>query len=100
MVILFEAFNYGIGWGEIFELNRMCGAWMPSKLKLFGRRLLLNALPTRSELCKRGMKHVLNGSLCPLCGVNEESVSHLFFGCIHVGALVEGVSLVESGFLR
>ncbi|KAI5440142.1 hypothetical protein KIW84_025476 [Lathyrus oleraceus] len=63
---------------RLIEFNRMWKASVPIKVKFFGWRLLLNALPTMSELCNRGMKRVLSGSLCPLCDLEEESVGHLF----------------------
>ena len=53
--------------------------WLPSKVNCFVWRLLLNRIPTRSNLCARGI--ALPSELCPVCGVVEESVDHLFYSC-------------------
>lgn len=64
---------------RLIELNQMWKDNVLSKVELFGWRLLLNALPSRSELCNRGPKHVLSGSLCHLCDFEKELMGHLLF---------------------
>ena len=42
-------------------------------------RVLCNVIPTKDNLSRRG--RTLMSDRCPLCGVEEESVRHLFFEC-------------------
>jgi len=42
-------------------------------------RVLCNVIPTKDNLSRRGI--TLMSDRCPLCGVEEESVRHLFFEC-------------------
>ncbi|XP_058749700.1 uncharacterized protein LOC131622678 [Vicia villosa] len=53
---------------------------VPSNIKFFGWRLLLDRLPKRIQLGKRGVI-LPNGSSCPFCSNEEESAIHLFFHC-------------------
>ncbi|CAJ2645290.1 unnamed protein product [Trifolium pratense] len=57
---------------------------LPSKVGVFGWRLLLEKLPTRVALAHRGI--ILSGGdlKCVLCSSMLEDLSHLFFNCIHV----------------
>lgn len=41
-------------------------------------RVCTGAIPVRMKLCQRGVDV---DSCCPLCGVEDESVDHLFLGC-------------------
>ncbi|KAL8510999.1 hypothetical protein ACS0TY_017719 [Phlomoides rotata] len=45
-------------------------------------KVLKLRLPTKDELRKRRIIPDLQDISCPLCGVEDESVYHLFFGCI------------------
>lgn len=47
-------------------LSSVWKTFILNKVKLFGGRFILNSLPTKSELCKRGMAHLLNNNLCML----------------------------------
>ena len=64
------------------EFRKIWDAWAPTKVQAFGWRLLLGRLPTLDNLIKRGV--ALNGSpnICYFCRSHEETVPHLFFGCI------------------
>ncbi|KAJ9555276.1 hypothetical protein OSB04_009890 [Centaurea solstitialis] len=53
--------------------------WLPPKVNCFVWRLLLNRIPTRSNLRSRGISLSLDA--CPLCLVEEETVEHLFHSC-------------------
>ncbi|KAJ0623822.1 putative reverse transcriptase zinc-binding domain-containing protein [Helianthus annuus] len=53
--------------------------WVPPKCNIFAWRLELNRLPTYDALLSRGIVHL--GSACPLCGCEDESVTHLFISC-------------------
>ncbi|XP_058750884.1 uncharacterized protein LOC131623907 [Vicia villosa] len=53
---------------------------VPSNIKFFGWRLLLDRLPTCIQLGKRGVI-LPNDCSCPFCSNVEESAIHLFFHC-------------------
>ena len=46
---------------------------------MFAWRLIRDRLPTKMNLRRRQV--MVNDSMCPLCGLNEEKASHLFFSC-------------------
>ncbi|KAI5430636.1 hypothetical protein KIW84_035011 [Lathyrus oleraceus] len=76
--------NLAISNGSDFrfcELKRLWKATIPWKVKLFGWRWILGALPTRKELWHRGVILGVEASLCPLCDLEEEFVGHLFLKC-------------------
>ncbi|PWA36133.1 peptide chain release factor APG3, chloroplastic [Artemisia annua] len=52
---------------------------LPIKLNVFLWRMLLDRLPTRSNLYNRGID--IACVLCPNCGAAIENRNHLFFGC-------------------
>lgn len=80
---------------------------MPCKVAVFRWRLLSNASPIRIELLRMGILIVI-GVSCPLCGLEEKSLDHLFVGyckviCVWLDVLswlgmvgVERVLLVSS----
>ncbi|KAL5548938.1 hypothetical protein UlMin_024571 [Ulmus minor] len=59
---------------------------LPPKIKIFLWRSCLNALPTKDNLVKRGIKTLQS---CPRCGEVQESVLHVFFECIYARSLWE-----------
>ncbi|XP_022014307.1 uncharacterized protein LOC110913795 [Helianthus annuus] len=60
---------------EKYEWNR----WVPRKVNIFGWRMNLDRLPTRSALSKRNI--TLASLSCPLCGERDETVEHIFGSC-------------------
>jgi hypothetical protein len=54
---------------------------VPSKVNLFGWRLLLNRLPTRAALNRRGILLNSHDLRCVFCLSHNEDNAHLFFYC-------------------
>nr|GEZ07400.1 RNA-directed DNA polymerase, eukaryota [Tanacetum cinerariifolium] len=52
---------------------------IPIKVNVFAWKLLLDRLPTRSNLALRNIN--VSSLLCPICNLVPEDSSHLFFGC-------------------
>ncbi|KAK2449929.1 hypothetical protein QL285_009079 [Trifolium repens] len=52
----------------------------PSKVIVFSWQALLGRLPTRSNLCRRGVV-LVGGSTCVFCGLFDEVENHLFASC-------------------
>ena len=50
-----------------------------TKAAMFAWRLIRDKLPTRMNLRRRQV--LVNDSVCPLCGLQEEEAAHLFFSC-------------------
>ncbi|KAL4583053.1 hypothetical protein LXL04_007617 [Taraxacum kok-saghyz] len=65
----FSSLDYVHNWNNL----------VPLKLNFFGWRAVLNRLPSKTELIKRGV--ALSSSVCGTCGVAEESVDHLLRDC-------------------
>ncbi|XP_058781341.1 uncharacterized protein LOC131655500 [Vicia villosa] len=65
----------------LLALNGLWKSKTPSKVLIFGWRLLLNRIPTKVNLALR--KILVDPLLvcCPLCGLEEEDVEHLFVRC-------------------
>lgn len=54
---------------------------IPSKVVVFVWRLLLERLPTRDALLRRGIISAYHNICCVFCFANDESVSDVFFSC-------------------
>ena len=54
---------------------------VPSKISMFGGRLLQDRLPTRVELWSRGVIRDVHQICCVLCFDEIETTSHLFTSC-------------------
>ena len=52
---------------------------MPRKVNIFIWRLMLDRIPTRNAIKRRGME--IENVLCPICNVEEENLMHLFGRC-------------------
>nr|GEV22641.1 RNA-directed DNA polymerase, eukaryota [Tanacetum cinerariifolium] len=52
---------------------------IPIKVNVFVWKLYLDRLPTRSNLIRRNI--LVSDVVCPLCDLEIEDSSHLFFGC-------------------
>ncbi|XP_035833044.1 uncharacterized protein LOC118481847 [Helianthus annuus] len=53
--------------------------WVPLKCNIFIWRIEINRIPTYDALFSRGIVHQVGA--CPLCGDEDESVSHLLISC-------------------
>ncbi|XP_020109325.1 uncharacterized protein LOC109724810 [Ananas comosus] len=60
-------------------LNEIWGLHIPLKVKVFCWLALKKRLPTTDLLAKRGW---VGNTVCVLCGVEDESVDHLFTRCV------------------
>ncbi|KAL0010668.1 hypothetical protein SO802_005776 [Lithocarpus litseifolius] len=60
-------------WRTIWNLD------IPNKLKTFTWKACRDILPTKSNLCHRG---VLDNATCETCGLTAEISGHLFWDCI------------------
>ncbi|XP_076902911.1 uncharacterized protein LOC143557812 [Bidens hawaiensis] len=63
--------------------------WTPMKCKLLVWRSIINRLPTKDELSKRGV--ILQNHLCELCDMDVETNTHLFTGCFFTAEVWNGV---------
>ncbi|GKV07784.1 hypothetical protein SLEP1_g19505 [Rubroshorea leprosula] len=54
---------------------------LPTKISAFNWQLLLNRLPTKSNLLKRGFSAIMGDGKCSLCQEEEEDATHLFLKC-------------------
>lgn len=54
--------------------------WVPLKCKIMVWRAIINRLPSRVELIRRGV--VLPCDSCVLCNSDSETILHLFTGCL------------------
>lgn len=55
---------------------------VPTKANVLAWRILINRLPTRDALMRRGLLDSIHDTCCILCFGEEESTSHLFFNCV------------------
>ncbi|XP_076914934.1 uncharacterized protein LOC143574104 [Bidens hawaiensis] len=53
--------------------------WVPIKVNMLVWRIVKGRIPTLVELCKR--KIVLPCYYCPMCRLEDETVSHILFDC-------------------
>ncbi|XP_058733587.1 uncharacterized protein LOC131605220 [Vicia villosa] len=60
---------------------------VPSKVKIFGWRLLLNRLPVKEQLAKRNIIQREEDKVCVLCSEHVENLEHLFFNC-HLSKII------------
>jgi mannosylglycoprotein endo-beta-mannosidase len=61
-----------------FKFIWKCG--VPSKVSALAWQLILNRIPTRDNLRRRGVIRAQD-SFCPFCSLEEESSCHLFLHC-------------------
>jgi hypothetical protein len=62
---------------------------LPSKVLVFGWRLLLERLPTKGALHRRGILTNNNELLCNFCSQQVEDCEHLFFNCTVITSVWE-----------
>ncbi|GJX61980.1 RNA-directed DNA polymerase, eukaryota, reverse transcriptase zinc-binding domain protein [Tanacetum coccineum] len=66
----------------ILPTNLMVTRWnplVPKKVNIFCWRMFLNRIPTRLLLDSRGID--IPNVLCPICGIDQEDITHLFLKC-------------------
>jgi hypothetical protein len=66
---------------KLIAINKLWRVDVPSKVHVFGWRLLLNKLPTRLALNHRGILLNPLDLLCVFCSQNVEDSGHLVFSC-------------------
>jgi hypothetical protein len=62
-------------------LNKLWISNVPSKISIFGRRLLLDKLPTREALYSKGIITNNLERCCVFCFKEVEDTHHVFFNC-------------------
>ncbi|XP_058749365.1 uncharacterized protein LOC131622352 [Vicia villosa] len=63
-------------------LNLFWTTQIPSKLKVFGWRILLDRLPLKFQLARRGIIMNDQDKMCVFCGSEVEDLNHLLFSCL------------------
>jgi hypothetical protein len=56
--------------------------YAPSKVIVFSWQMILYRLPTRRNLCRRGILEVESEPMCPWCSEVRELDDHLFAKCL------------------
>lgn len=64
-----------------FIVGRLWRTKVPSKIKIFGWRMLLDTTQTRDQLDRGGIIHNVHEKVCAYKFKEEESLFHLFFQC-------------------
>ncbi|XP_058731889.1 uncharacterized protein LOC131603529 [Vicia villosa] len=79
---------YEASYGDVFmeddKLQFILDVWktkVPGKIKIFDWRSILNSLPSRAELFRRGIFHDVASVSCSVCCLHCETIFHLFYGC-------------------
>ncbi|KAK7243062.1 hypothetical protein RIF29_37846 [Crotalaria pallida] len=67
------------GYNSLLKVIWMANA--PLKSKAFGWRILINKIPTKMNMIRRGIELSTDQRLCALCKEQDESTNHLFFAC-------------------
>ncbi|KAK2356189.1 hypothetical protein QL285_093541 [Trifolium repens] len=66
---------------KLISLGRMWKNNVPSKISIFGWRLLLEKLPTRESLFSKGVITNVVERVCVLCCNHVETTPHIFLQC-------------------
>ncbi|GKV43679.1 hypothetical protein SLEP1_g50940 [Rubroshorea leprosula] len=85
-----KAYSMMVGQSRILEARICKRIWNKlnlTKVSCFGWRLLLNGLPTKSNLQKRGILIEEEESICNICRRNVEDENHLFVQCYKIQEL-------------
>jgi hypothetical protein len=69
-----------------FAFRNIWRSAVPSKVSALAWQVFLDRIPTRENLCKRGIINV-NETLCPLCCRELETTQHLFLHCPFAAAV-------------
>ena len=62
-------------------VSRVWKSWALSKVIVFLWKLLLDGIPSRSNLTRRGILLLVGGVGCVFCAAPSESAVHLFLSC-------------------
>ncbi|XP_058733646.1 uncharacterized protein LOC131605289 [Vicia villosa] len=73
--------DVGVEPNNLSAINLFWRSGVPSKIKIFGWRLMLNRLPSKDQLSKRNIIHRDEDKVCVLCVSVLENLEHLFFFC-------------------
>ncbi|XP_058741619.1 uncharacterized protein LOC131614006 [Vicia villosa] len=71
-----------LGEFKVHAIHNVWRAKVPENIKCFEWRFILNSMPTRDELRRRGVLHGGDQVLCPLCNSATEHKEHLFLMCV------------------
>ncbi|XP_058726970.1 uncharacterized protein LOC131598375 [Vicia villosa] len=84
-------------------LNLIWKSQIPSKLKVFGWRVLLDRLPSKIQLARRGIILNEQDKMCVFCGTELEDLDHVLFSCSfsknvwnNIGSWLQ-IQMVEGG---
>ncbi|MCH87455.1 ribonuclease H, partial [Trifolium medium] len=77
---------------ENFAFNYIWKSGVPSKVCALVWQLFLDRLPTRDNLCRRGVIIRSEDAFCPLCTREVESSRHLFLHCKYAADIWYAVS--------
>ncbi|XP_058765404.1 uncharacterized protein LOC131638877 [Vicia villosa] len=66
---------------RLLTIGSLWKAKVPNKVKIFGWRFILNSLPSKMELFRRGVIRDASHLLCPVCSLFDEDLFHPFFNC-------------------
>jgi hypothetical protein len=69
-----------------FACKNVWRSAVPSKVSAFAWQLLLDRVPTKDNLVKRGLMHG-GEDMCSLCGLDVETTRHLFLHCRFAAAV-------------
>ncbi|XP_058733104.1 uncharacterized protein LOC131604696 [Vicia villosa] len=67
---------------KLMALYQFWKTQVPSKLKVFGWRVILDILPSKMQLAKRGIIRNEQDKMCEFCGVVVEDLNHLILSCL------------------
>lgn len=65
----------------LLQLKRLWKTKVPPKIQIFGWRRLINILPSKIELDKRGIFHSFIDLICVYCWTLQEDLYHLLISC-------------------
>jgi hypothetical protein len=76
---------------QSFAFNYIWKSGVPSKVSAFSWQLVLDRIPTRDNLRRRGILNA-EDSRCPFCHIETETSCHLFLHCNMVASVWNGIN--------
>ncbi|GKV30135.1 hypothetical protein SLEP1_g38990 [Rubroshorea leprosula] len=61
--------------------KRVWNPILPSKIAAFNWKVMMDRIPTKLNLFKRGVIKDMEDGKCTLCEVEDEDINHLFLNC-------------------